>query len=97
MAVMFCWKTGLIGICAAAQQPESTVVIATGLESKLRDEMLATATHDLTDNTWYVPYVRELSDQDNEDAKYALVVTYSKRLLSRRFRHKGRVVHDSNA
>lgn len=96
MAVMFCWKTGLIGISAAAQQPESTVIIATGLENKLRSEMLATATHHLDDNTWYAPGVAELVDQDNEDAKYALVMTYSRQLLARRFRHKRRVVHNSD-
>lgn len=96
MAVMFCWKTGLINIGTVAQQPEGTVLIATGLESKLRSEMLATATHHLDDNTWYVPGVAELVDQDNEDAKYALVVAYSNRLLARRFRHKGRVVHNSD-
>ena len=89
MAVLICWKTGLLDVCASIEQPEHTIEITTGMRGKLRSEMISTARHDKTDNTWYVPGVQELPE-DDEDGKFALVQEYAKKLSIRNLKRKGR-------
>lgn len=87
MAVMFCWKTGLLNISPTKALPDGTIEVAHGLDAHLRSEMLATAVHDISNHTWYVPGVRELGDDDNdtiEQAKFKRVQDYANKLERRK-------------
>jgi len=78
MAVLYCWKTGELGICADKEIPDGTVDIMHGLANRLRDRMVGTAEHDPVTRNFYAPGVRQLGDDDQfEDAKFALVQAYS--------------------
>lgn len=100
MAVLYCWSSGMLGVCPAAQQPAQTITVATGISQKLIGEMVATAERvDLGKGTigWFVPNARHLpNDEEGQAVKLKFVESYANRLTTRRFRHKGRVVHDSD-
>lgn len=92
MAALFCWKTGVLGVCPTKLLPEGVLVLRTGTEADCRRELLASGDHDQATDLWYVPGLKGAPDELDEDARFALVQDYIK-LLAQRLRcrtEKGR-------
>lgn len=88
MAALYCWKTGLLGICKNAELPDGTLVLQTGTLAEVRIALLATAAPDAQNNR-YVPGMRELPEDTGEDIRFAIVQAYIK-MLARRIAYRTR-------
>lgn len=82
MAVLICWKTGILNVHKTAEQPEGTLVIMTGGAEHLQREMVATSVR-AENGVRYIPGMAELPDETPEDERLVFVNAYVKTLAKR--------------